>query len=94
MDFIDERAPGERGAGDYFCLQTAGWDSSTPYPAAQRDLFGFVVGADDCTTTSAPCPRCGTTVAIIGPGAGPHHASVRCVRGHFRKWLPKPGGAA
>jgi hypothetical protein len=61
---------------------------------AERELFGVAAGADIETTTCAPCKRCGTTIATIGPGAGPHHALVRCVRGHFLKWLPKPRGAA
>jgi hypothetical protein len=63
-------------------------------PPAQRELFGLVVGTDERTIDCGPCSRCGSSVAIIGPGVGPHHASVRCVRDHFLKWLPKPEGAA
>ncbi len=93
MEARNERAPGERGARDCVSLQTAGWDSSTPYPSTQHELFGLVVGSDDRATTCAPCPECGATVATIGGGAGPHHAQLRCLRGHFLRWLPKPGGA-
>jgi hypothetical protein len=63
-------------------------------PPVQRELFGLVVGTDERTIDCGPCSRCGSSVAIIGPGVGPHHASVRCVRDHFLKWLPKPEGAA
>jgi hypothetical protein len=62
--------------------------------AAQRELFGLVAGADDRTTTCGPCPRCATAIATIGPRSGPHHAALRCLRRHFLRWLPKPGGVA
>lgn len=57
---------------------------------AQRELFGLVVEADDRTTVCAPCPRCGTTTASIGPGDGPHYAALICLRGHHLRWLPRP----
>jgi hypothetical protein len=57
---------------------------------AQRELFGLTVRADDRTTTSAPGPRCGAIVAVVGPGSGPHFASLRCLCGHHLGWLPKP----
>jgi hypothetical protein len=59
-------------------------------PPAQLSLFGFAVRADDLTTTSEPCPHCGATIAMPGPGRGPHFASLRCSRGHHLGWLPKP----
>lgn len=58
--------------------------------AAQIELFGVAAATDDRTATCAPCPRCRTTVAIVGPGVGPHYRSLRCLRGHFLAWLPGP----
>jgi hypothetical protein len=67
---------------------------STTACLVQLSLFGLAARADYRTTVCAPCPRCGTAAGTIGPGSGPHHAELRCLRGHFLKSLPKPGGAA
>jgi hypothetical protein len=41
-------------------------------------------------TIKVPCAECGETVLVIGPGAGPHIASLRCaVCDRHRGWLPK-----
>lgn len=41
-----------------------------------------------------PCLGCGSTLAIIASGKGPHFAALRCaICDRFLKWLPKPGGA-
>jgi hypothetical protein len=99
MDHKNKRAPGERGAGETLVC----WDGRDSTTAAthdalrshQRELFGFAARADERTMMSSPCSRCGATVTVVGPGAGPHHASLRCVRGHFVRWVAKPvGGAA
>jgi len=38
----------------------------------------------------APCGKCGETVVTIGPGAGPHVASLNCAScDRHRGWLPK-----
>lgn len=40
---------------------------------SQYELFGLVTEATvQMTACSSPCPACGSTVAIVGPGAGPH----------------------
>lgn len=59
-------------------------------PPAQTELFGVAASVTAETAQSDPCPRCGSTVAVRGPGAGPHWKSLRCIRGHFLRWLPKP----
>lgn len=63
-------------------------------PPAQRELFGVAARTDERLMRSSPCSRCGATVAVVGPGSGPHDSSLRWVRGHFLRWLPKPGCAA
>ena len=43
-----------------------------------------------------PCRDCGSTQTMVGPGTGPHAASLRCADcGSFLKWLPsqQTGGA-
>jgi hypothetical protein len=87
MASTNERAPGERGAEELRTSPDCAADHTT-HPVPQ-----YMAGVGKRTTTCAPCPRCRTTIATIGPGAGPHHADLRCLRGHFLKWLPKPGGA-
>jgi hypothetical protein len=102
MDARNENPRPRRGQGTAVCsdgrdpimAETRCDALSAACAFPQGELFGLVVGADGRTTTRAPCPRCRTTIATIGPGAGPHHAELRCLRGHFLKWLPKPGGAA
>jgi hypothetical protein len=91
MAHRNERAPGWRGARGLLTHLDCSADSIT---LRQRELFGVAVEVSDRTSACAPCPRCRTTIAIIGPGAGPHHAELRCLRGHFLRWLPKPGGGA
>jgi len=90
MDARNENPPVGRGAGELRSHLDCGADSITP---RQCELFGVAAGVNDRTTTCAPCPRCRTTVATIGGGAGPHHAQLRRLRGHFLRRLPKPGGA-
>lgn len=94
MDAINKRARVVAGAGELRLPTNCGRDFSTPEPAAQLELFGLVVGTEDCTTTSEACPRCATAIATIGPRTGPYHAALRCLRGHFLRWLRKPGGVA
>ena len=91
MDSRKERAPVGRGAAELLSHLDCGPDSITP---RQRELLGVAVGVNDRTSACAPCPRCRTTIATIGPGAGPHHAELRCLRGYFLRWLPKPRGGA
>ena len=62
-------------------------------PPAQLSLFGLVVGADEGTTLTTPCPRCEATVAVIAPGSGPRSAALRCLRSYHR-WIPRPAGGA
>jgi hypothetical protein len=69
-------------------VQEASCETAPIPPPAQLSLFGFAVRADDLTTTTDPCPHCGATIAMSGPGHGPQFASLRCLRGH--RWLPKP----
>ena len=41
-------------------------------------------------TIDVPCSACGETVVAIGPGAGPHVASLHCATcDRHRGWLPK-----
>jgi hypothetical protein len=41
-------------------------------------------------TIDVPCGECGETVVVIGDGAGPHIASLRCAAcNRHRGWLPK-----
>jgi hypothetical protein len=41
-------------------------------------------------TIDTPCCGCGETVVAIGPGAGPHVASLHCAAcERHRGWLPK-----
>jgi hypothetical protein len=41
-------------------------------------------------TIDVPCGVCGHTVVVIGPGTGPHVASLRCIDcDHHRGWLPR-----
>jgi hypothetical protein len=58
-------------------------------PPAQREFYELVAGSDEHTTTCDPCPRCGATVAVVGPGRGPYFASLRCLRGHHLGWLAR-----
>ncbi|WNN92092.1 hypothetical protein [Gloeocapsopsis dulcis] len=51
---------------------------------------------DAVTIPIPPCPNCGATEAVKTPGAGPHHAALRCAScARFLRWLPRPrlGGA-
>lgn len=64
--------------------------TTVPQPPSQRELFGFVAAANDQTTLSEPCPRCGSSVAVVGAGKGPHFKELRCIRGHHVRWLPWP----
>jgi hypothetical protein len=91
MNSRNERAPGERGAGELRLSHLGcGADSITP---RQGELFGALVAVDEHTTYCEACPQCGATIAIDAPGRGPHFASLRCLRGHFLRWLSKPRGA-
>jgi hypothetical protein len=68
--------------------QHPGWDRGV-----QQELFGMVVNAEShFTRLPRPCTTCAAGVGTIGSGRGPHHAAVYCARGHFQRWLPKPGG--
>ena len=41
-------------------------------------------------TIDVPCVTCGGTVVVIGEGAGPHAASLRCAGcDRHRGWLPR-----
>ena len=41
-------------------------------------------------TVDTPCVTCGETVVVIGEGAGPHAASLRCAGcDRHRGWLPR-----
>jgi hypothetical protein len=41
-------------------------------------------------TIDVPCCECGETVVVIGPGKGPHTASLHCTTcNRHRGWLPK-----
>lgn len=61
-------------------------------PPVQTELFGVATAVTPATVHSDPCPQCGSTVGVEGPGAGPHWKSLRCIRGHFIRWLPRPQG--
>jgi hypothetical protein len=51
-------------------------------------LIGLSVKTE--RTIDGPCAACGETAVLIGAGAGPHSASLRCSRcGRHRGWLPK-----
>jgi hypothetical protein len=40
-------------------------------------------------TIDVPCGECGETVVVIGQGAGPHVAALRCAAcARHRGWLP------
>ena len=62
----------------------------------QLDLFGPPAGAGaapfvglEVKPTSA-CRQCGGSVAIVGPGVGPHCASLRCRSCDFHSgWLSR-----
>jgi hypothetical protein len=92
MDARNEHPPGDGAReGLLFTSPDCGAESITP---RERELFGVAAEVDDRTTPCAPCPRCGTTIAPIGRGSGPHHASLRCLRGHRLGWLPRPRRAS
>ena len=46
--------------------------------------------------TDSPCMVCGVIDQHrVGPGSGPHHASLLCSScGSFNRWLPKPSTVA
>ncbi len=46
--------------------------------------------------TAIPCMVCGVIDQHrVGPGSGPHHASLLCSScGSFIRWLPKPSAVA
>jgi hypothetical protein len=50
-------------------------------------LIGLRIRLD--RTKDVPCGACGQTDVVIGPGTGPHAASLRCAScGRHRGWLP------
>jgi hypothetical protein len=52
------------------------------------DLLGLPIKLE--RTIDGPCAACGDTAVIIGEGAGPHIASLRCACcDRHRGWLPK-----
>jgi hypothetical protein len=52
------------------------------------DLIGLPIKLE--RTIDDPCAACGDTGVVIGSGAGPHCASLRCASCHrHRGWLPK-----
>jgi hypothetical protein len=52
------------------------------------DLLGLPIKLE--RTVDGPCAVCGETAVVVGAGAGPHTASLRCLRcGRHRGWLPK-----
>jgi hypothetical protein len=54
----------------------------------QTDLIGLPIKLQ--RTIDGPCAVCGETAVIIGAGAGPHVASLRCAGcDRHRGWLPK-----
>jgi hypothetical protein len=52
-------------------------------PPAVQPLLGLGI------ITPNPCARCNGTGAVIGAGKGSHAASVMCVCGRHRGWLPQ-----
>ena len=54
----------------------------------QTTLIGLPIKLQ--RTIDGPCAVCGETAVIIGAGAGPHVASLRCACCDRRRgWLPK-----
>ena len=51
-------------------------------PATAQALIGTTI------TVPTPCGRCRGTAALIGAGRGPHAASIICVCGRHRGWMP------
>ena len=53
----------------------------------QNTLIGLPIKLQ--RTIDGPCAVCGETAVIIGAGAGPYVASLRCARcDRHRGWLP------
>jgi hypothetical protein len=59
-------------------------------PPFQHQLFGVAFEADDQMMIREPCPQCASTVTVVGSGSGPHWGVLRCIRGHYLKWIPRP----
>jgi DNA repair protein RadD len=81
------------------------WQSLTPIPTSPRTLnlikswdIAYRKRQQKLRTASpaqagdsGACRSCGSHQQKTGPGAGPHHASVRCARcDRFLRWLPTP----
>jgi hypothetical protein len=73
MDARNERAPVRRGAGELFSHLDCGADSITP---RRCEIFGAMVVVHEHTTSCEPCPQCGATIAMPGPGTA--LTSPRC----------------
>ena len=58
----------------------------------QADLETSQSKRIECSDRTAPAPalrHLRIDAFCIGPGAGPHAASLRCECGHFRQWIAK-----
>jgi hypothetical protein len=52
------------------------------------DLIGLPIKLE--RTIDGPCAVCGETAVVVGAGAGPHVAALRCLCcGRHRGWLSK-----
>jgi hypothetical protein len=51
---------------------------------SMTDLVGLAISLPD------QCPNCLEHEAVIGPGVGPHQASIICICGRHRGWMSKP----
>ena len=59
-----------------------------PWPVTTQSTHGLRVRLE--RTVDTPCVTCGETVVVIGEGAGPHAASLRCAGcDRHRGWLPR-----
>lgn len=61
------------------------------HPPLQPDLFGPTpVAPDEVAVQLQTACRCGDVVAVVGAGAGPHAASLRCQScGRHCAWLAR-----
>ena len=63
----------------------------TSHKSSEVVPFSWSTGTKQKETTREACSRCGSTDVQMGPGKGPHYASLLCAGcGKFLQWLRRP----